>query len=198
MTKVGSLRAVTDTAGNIVKRIDYDSFGNIINDSNLAFNIPFGFAGGLHDRDTGLVRFGARDYDPSIGRWTAKDPIDFGGGDVNLFQYVGNNPVNKIDPTGLIAVPVAVAACMANPACASAVLAGGAATAAMLSKWIETIEVPSGPVEYPDFSNTPESCRIQYEMCRDGCKNRCESNLSKGWCITKCWIAFMGCLASNY
>ena len=42
--------------------------------------IPFGFAGGLHDRDTNLVRFGARDYDPSIGRWTAKDPIDFAGG----------------------------------------------------------------------------------------------------------------------
>ena len=40
--------------------------------------IPFGFAGGLYDEDTGLIRFGARDYDPSVGRWTAKDPILFG------------------------------------------------------------------------------------------------------------------------
>lgn len=63
--------------------------------------MPFGFAGGLHDRDTGFVRFGARDYDPSIGKWTAKDPIDFAGGDANLFNYVGNNPVNWIDPLGL-------------------------------------------------------------------------------------------------
>src|SRR3989337_3944057 len=63
--------------------------------------MPFGFAGGLHDRDTGLVRFGARDYDPSIGKWTAKDPIDFSGGDVNLFNYVGNDPINWIDPFGL-------------------------------------------------------------------------------------------------
>ncbi|MCP4323080.1 MAG: RHS repeat-associated core domain-containing protein, partial [Alteromonadales bacterium] len=74
-----------------------------INDTNPGFTIPFGFAGGLHDIDTGLVRFGARDYDTSIGRWTAKDPIDFSGGDVNLYGYVQNNPVNWIDPWGLTA-----------------------------------------------------------------------------------------------
>jgi hypothetical protein len=48
-----------------------------------------------------LIRFGARDYDPALGRFTAKDPIDFAGGDLNLYGYVGNNPVNKIDPLGL-------------------------------------------------------------------------------------------------
>jgi RHS repeat-associated protein len=100
--QVGSLRVIVDTSGNITKRIDYDSFGNIINDTDPGFTIPFGFAGGLHDIDTGLVRFGARDFDPSIGRWTAKDPIDFAGGDVNLYGYVQNNPVNLIDPLGLI------------------------------------------------------------------------------------------------
>ena len=99
--QVGSLRAVTDSLGNVVKRLDYDSFGNVILDTNPIFIVPFGFAGGLHDRDTGLVRFGLRDYDPAIGRWTAKDPIDFDGGDANLFQYVGNNPVNWKDPLGL-------------------------------------------------------------------------------------------------
>jgi RHS repeat-associated protein len=99
--QVGTLRAVADTSGNIVKRIDYDSFGNIIADSNPAFSVLFGFAGGLHDRDTGLVRFGARDYDPAIGRWTAKDPIDFAGGDTNLYAYVMNDPVNLVDPLGL-------------------------------------------------------------------------------------------------
>ena len=99
--QVGSLRLVTDSSGNIVKRIDYDSFGNILSDSNPDFAIPFGFAGGLHDRDTGLVRFGYRDYLPEIGKWTAKDPIDFAGGDSNLFGYVGNDPVNWVDPDGL-------------------------------------------------------------------------------------------------
>jgi len=92
--QIGSLKAVTDIVGNLVKKIDYDSFGSIISDTNPTMNIPFGFAGGLHDRDNGLVRFGACDYDPSIERWTAKDPIDFAGGDTNLYGYMANDPVN--------------------------------------------------------------------------------------------------------
>jgi RHS repeat-associated protein len=101
--QVGSLRIVADTAGNVLKRIEYDSFGNIIQDTNPSFAIPFGFAGGLHDhRDTGLVRFGYRDYDPDTARWTAKDPIGFAGGDTNLYGYCLNDPVNLVDPYGLI------------------------------------------------------------------------------------------------
>ena len=99
--QVGSLRAITDTTGNVVKQIDYDSFGNVTYDSNASMTIPFGFAGGLRDYDVGLTRFGFRDYDPAIGRWTAKDPIDFAGGDLNLFAYVQSDPVNWIDPLGL-------------------------------------------------------------------------------------------------
>ncbi|MCP4344298.1 MAG: hypothetical protein GY795_02080 [Desulfobacterales bacterium] len=56
---------------------------------------------GLHDRDTGLVRFGYRDYDPDTGRWTAKDPIRFAGGDTDLFGYCLNDSVNWVDPSGL-------------------------------------------------------------------------------------------------
>jgi len=63
--------------------------------------VPFGFAGGLHDRDTGLVRFGFRDYDPEVGRWTAKDPIGFNGGDWDLYAYTLSDPINFIDPFGL-------------------------------------------------------------------------------------------------
>jgi len=103
--QVGSLRAVVDSAGNVVKEIEYDSFGNILSDTDLLFEIPLGFAGGLHDRDTGLVRFGARDYDPDTGRWAAKDPIFFAGGDANLYGY-GNDPVNMVDPLGLNAGPI--------------------------------------------------------------------------------------------
>nr|WP_320190299.1 RHS repeat-associated core domain-containing protein [uncultured Desulfobacter sp.] len=99
--QVGSLRLVTDSAGNSVKRIDYDTFGNVISDSDESLTVPFGFAGGLHDRATTLVRFGHRDYMPEIGKWTAKDPILFAGGDTNLYGYVLNDPVNLIDPLGL-------------------------------------------------------------------------------------------------
>ena len=99
--QVGTLRLVADAYGNVVKRIDYDSFGNVILDTEPSFEIPFGFAGGLYDRDTGLVRFGYRDYDPDIGRWTAKDPIFFAGGDTDLYGYCLNDPVNLIDVMGL-------------------------------------------------------------------------------------------------
>ncbi|MEL6339531.1 MAG: RHS repeat-associated core domain-containing protein [Myxococcota bacterium] len=80
--------------------IDYDEFGRILSDSNPGFQ-PFGFAGGLYDQDTDLVRFGARDYDPETGRWTSKDPILFEGGFANLYVYVGSDPVLLIDPEGL-------------------------------------------------------------------------------------------------
>jgi RHS repeat-associated protein len=100
--QVGSLIAVADGSGSVVKRISYDSFGNILDDSNPGFAVPIGFAGGLHDRDTGLVRFGYRDYDPEVGRWTAKDPIGFAGGDTDLYGYVLNNPINTIDSFGLL------------------------------------------------------------------------------------------------
>jgi RHS repeat-associated protein len=95
--QVGTLRVVTDSTGAVVKRIDHDSFGNVVADTNPAFSVPFGFAGGLHDRDTGLVRFGYRDYDPETGRWTAKDPILFAGGDVDLYGYCLNDSVNWAD-----------------------------------------------------------------------------------------------------
>lgn len=98
--QVGSLRAVSDSSGDIIKEVVYDTFGTILSDSNEAFKVPFGFAGGLYDQDTKLTRFGYRDYDAETGKWTAKDPIGFEGGDSNLYGYVLGDPVNFVDPTG--------------------------------------------------------------------------------------------------
>jgi RHS repeat-associated protein len=98
---IGSVRLVVHAAtGDIVQRLDYDSYGNVTLDTNPGFQ-PFGFAGGLYDPDTRLVRFGMRDYDPETGRWTAKDPIGIAGNDANLYRYCYNNPVNLTDPSGL-------------------------------------------------------------------------------------------------
>jgi RHS repeat-associated protein len=103
--QLGSVRLVVNVngstaSGSVVQRIDYDAWGNVTN-TPTSFDQPFGFAGGLWDRDTGLVHFGAREYDPVTGRWLQKDPIRFRGGDTNLYAYVGGDPVNRIDPSGL-------------------------------------------------------------------------------------------------
>ncbi|RMG91802.1 MAG: RHS repeat-associated core domain-containing protein, partial [Candidatus Dadabacteria bacterium] len=90
--------------GTIVQRLDYDAYGRVLADTNPGFQ-PFGFAGGLYDPDTGLVRFGARDYDPETGRWTAKDPILFAGGDMDLYAYTKNDPLNGHDPSGTQSIP---------------------------------------------------------------------------------------------
>jgi RHS repeat-associated protein len=98
---LGSPRLVINSAtGAIAQKVDYDEFGNITNDTAPGFQ-PFGFAGGLYDQQTGLTRFGVRDYDAQIGRWTAKDPIGFYGRSLNLYGYLSDDPVNFIDPSGL-------------------------------------------------------------------------------------------------
>ena len=100
--RVGSIRLVISSAGTVVQRMDYDEFGAVLYDSAPGFQ-PFGFAGGLADRETHLVRFGARDYDPTTGRWTTIDPLRFHGGQTNLYTYVGNDPINSLDAEGLYA-----------------------------------------------------------------------------------------------
>lgn len=98
--QIGSIKAVINSSSGATEQIiHYDEFGRVLSDSNPGFQ-PFGFAGGHYDHQTGLVRFGARDYDAETGRWTAKDPIIFAGKDLNLYRYVWNDPINYIDPAG--------------------------------------------------------------------------------------------------
>ncbi len=78
--QVGSLRVLADDDGNVVKEILYDSFGRILEDTKPEMLVPLGFGGGLHDRDTGWVRMGYRDYDPETGRFTVLDPPGYAGG----------------------------------------------------------------------------------------------------------------------
>ena len=97
---LGSVRFVIDVAtGAVVQELDYDAWGRVVLDTNPGLQ-PFGFAGGIYETDTGLARFGARDYDAEIGRWAAKDPIGFDGGDTNLYAYIGKNPQLMSDPGG--------------------------------------------------------------------------------------------------
>jgi RHS repeat-associated protein len=91
---------VNSSTGAIVQHMDLDEWGQVTADSSVGLQ-PFGFGGGIWDPDIGLVRFGARDYDPVVARWTAKDPMRFQARDSNLYRYVRDNPINATDPTGL-------------------------------------------------------------------------------------------------
>src|SRR5690606_10372195 len=100
VNQVGTVQAAVDAAtGDVVQRLEHDEFGRVLFDSNPGLQ-PFGFAGGLVDADTGLVRFGARDYEPTTGRWTARDPVRFAGGE-NALVYSTSDPINHTDPLGL-------------------------------------------------------------------------------------------------
>jgi len=84
----GSIRAVVDVfTGVVAQALEYDPwksltrddpFGKVTSDTNPGFQ-PFGFAGGLYDADTGLVHFGAREYDAETGSFTRADPSGFAG-----------------------------------------------------------------------------------------------------------------------
>ena len=119
---LGSVVAVVDsTTGAIVQEREYDAFGRIVSETTSpGFSQPFGFAGGLWDEDTGLIRFGARDYRPDVGAWVSKDPLRFAGGDTSLYTYAANDPVNLADPNGSELTSVD-GACSRSPAmCAAA------------------------------------------------------------------------------
>jgi len=97
---VGTPIVIVDDTGNIVKYRIFDMWGRLMLDSNPGFQMELGFAGGIHDPDTDLVRFGRRDYDPVTGRWLSPDPLHLPGGSINLYRYASNDPVTFRDPGG--------------------------------------------------------------------------------------------------
>src|SRR5262245_38523460 len=82
---LGSPRYVVNAANSadVPFSASYTSFGEV---AGLGLDwAPFGFAGGIYDTDSGLIRFGARDFDPSVGRWVSKDPLRFGPFQANIY-----------------------------------------------------------------------------------------------------------------
>lgn len=96
---LGSVREVTDSNGVLQARYDYDSWGNkTVLSGNMT--VDFGYAGYYYHAPSGLNLTLNRGYNPYIGRWLSRDPIGEQAG-LNLYAYVGNEPVRNLDPFGL-------------------------------------------------------------------------------------------------
>jgi RHS repeat-associated protein len=102
--QLGTPKVVTDVTGTVVKIVGHDAWGVVLSDSNPTFELPVGFAGGIADGATGLVRFGWRDYEAATGRWVARDPILFKGGHGNLYVYTVHEQVGKNSRPGVTAM----------------------------------------------------------------------------------------------
>jgi len=98
---LGSVSVITNASGSVVQKYEYDSFGEITYVLNPEFMQPYTYTAREYDWEINLYHYRAKTYDWQTGRFTSEDPIGFEAGDTNVFRFVGNNPVNRIDPLGL-------------------------------------------------------------------------------------------------
>ena len=85
----------------VVNHLIYDAFSGVTDETNPAVDRLFLFTARLFDSDSQLQNNLNRWYAPAIGRWLSEDPIGFGGGDGNLYRYVGNAVCRETDSDGL-------------------------------------------------------------------------------------------------
>ncbi len=124
---LGSIVAITNSAGQVVQRYEYDSFGQITYTQDATFKQPYTFTGREYDEESGLYYYRARYYDAKVGRFLQKDPLLSPMNPMNVglsqsinkhiwplpylkskpkslhpYVHTNNNPVNYTDPTGLL------------------------------------------------------------------------------------------------
>jgi RHS repeat-associated protein len=191
--QLGSPRLAVNVANSsdVPYRVDYSAFGVATwkGTGAEAFDwIPFGFAGGIYDKDIRLVRFGARDYDPRAGRWVSKDPIRFQSNDApNLYLYLNGDPVNFIDPTGRQAEATLpwwgglLGGAAGGAAVGSAAGGVGALPGALIGACVGVLFLTSGDTPHPD-------CAQAGTQCSQGCLGELETDADNGdnWGFQRC------------
>jgi RHS repeat-associated protein len=202
---LGTPKVLTNDSQAISWKAVYAPFGQANITIGSVENL-FRFPGQYYDQETGLHYNYFRYYDPTTGRYITPDPVGLEGG-INLFVYVENNPVRFKDPQGL-AVPLVVggiAACLANPACGTMMVALSAATLYYAQKatyeilnllkdtsWPWTRENTCETIEIPDYKEYPEfkpDAGQRFRLCLSFCRSL-SSTTKRISCYARCaWIA---------
>lgn len=102
--KLGTIRDLSGSSGDVISHVDYDSFGNVLGVADSTVIDRYRFTGREFDREIGLYYYRARAYNSVVGRFMSLDPIGFNGVDFNLYRYINNAPLGTTDPTGEITV----------------------------------------------------------------------------------------------
>jgi RHS repeat-associated protein len=155
---------VIQTATGAVSLVQsHDSFGRRTQKLGT-WDYAIGYAGGQEDPFTGLIRAGARDFDPALGRWLSRDRLRFGSGQSNLFSYVGADPVNFIDVSGYApAVPLPQGGGMGG---SMGGLSGlGDKMAMGMFAWLAQ-EIAKMLEHYRSSSKSPDECEQHYNECK--------------------------------
>ena len=96
---------ITDDQGKLQTSYDYDAFGNALNTAQPNSTINHRYVGEYLDEDSGFYHLRARDYDPKIGRFISRDSFEGVKNNpitLNPCLYPNSDPVNGVDPCGLI------------------------------------------------------------------------------------------------
>jgi len=113
---LGSITELTNLSGAVAQRYTYSSFGKIESQLDPNFAQPYTFTSREYDSESALYYYRARYYEAASGRHLQEDPVLSSDTNLNLYPYVRNNPINRVDPSGEIAVAAIPAICAANPA----------------------------------------------------------------------------------
>ena len=137
----GTIRDLAEVNGSgvteIVNTRTYDAYGKVIAESAPAVDHIFGFTARPSEGETDLQNNLNRWYDAAIGTWINEDLIGFEGGDANLYRYCGNDPVNSVDPSGLVVIELVHAT---PPGCAISIFEEGLGVGLDGLRWLSSPE----------------------------------------------------------
>ena len=102
---LGSITSLGTASGSLANSYVYSAFGGLVSSTGTVAN-PISYTGREFDSEVGLHYYRARYYDPAVGRFVSQDPAGIIRGGINPYKYVGNDPHNFSDPSGLCKVDI--------------------------------------------------------------------------------------------